>query len=262
MKIIGRAYRLIYHWLTAHNTKGHGIHSPFLFRLVENVIYEKHPFYIFEKIEKRRTELKNSSQTIFQKDFGMGKSATKQVSKIAKTSLKREYWGQLLFRLVHFTKPKNILELGTSLGITTSYLATTNKSAHCITLEGSEEVAKIAQETLKKNGADKTKIIIGDINKTLPEVLRNNPTLDFVFFDANHQKEAVLEYFNMCIKKVHSKSIFVFDDIHWSRDMQKAWIEICKHKQVTATFDLHELGIVFFDKNFPQKTFKLRGRKL
>ncbi len=262
LKIIGRAYRFIHHWLTACNTKGHGIHSPFLFRLVENVIYEKHPFYVFETIEKEREELKNSQEIIFQKDFGTGTSAQKQVSDIAKTSLKRKYWGQFLFRLVHFTEPKNILELGTSLGITTSYLATANKSAHCTTLEGSEEIAKIAQETLKKNGADNTKIVVGDINKTLPKVLENESMLDFVFFDANHQREAVLKYFNQCVKKAHSKSVFVFDDIYWSKGMQKVWREICRSEKVTATLDLHELGIVFFDKNLPQRTFKLRGNRL
>ncbi len=260
--MIGRTYRFICHCLTAHNTRGHGVHSPFLFRLVENVIYEKYPFYIFEKIEKRREELKNSKSTVFQEDFGTGKSKTKQVAKIAKTSLKRKYWGQLLFRLVYFIQPTNILELGTSLGITTSYLANAYKKAQCITLEGSEDVAKIAKETLIKNEANNTEIIIGNIDKTLPNILKKEENLDFVFFDANHQKEAVLKYFKMCVEKVHLKSVFVFDDIYWSKGMQEAWREICKDKQVTATLDLYELGIVFFDKNLPQKTFNLRGRKV
>ncbi len=260
MKIIGQIYRFIRHWLTAYHTKGHGIHSPYLFRLVENVIYLKYPFYCFENIEAIREQLKRDNTKIYQKDFGTGNSTIKEIATIAKSSLKRKYWGQLLFRLVHFTQPNHILELGTSLGITTSYLSLARKSSHCVTLEGSEEIAQIAQKTFQANNIKNTEIIVGNIDETLPCILEEKEKLDFVFFDANHQRDAVLQYFNQCVKKVHSKSIFVFDDIHWSRDMQKAWIDICKHNQVTATFDLYELGIVFFDKNLPQKTFRLKGR--
>ncbi len=260
MKVIRKGYKFICHCLTSTNTKGHGIHSPFLFRLVENVVYDKHPFYAFEKIEKRRKELLKSNEIIFQEDFGTGKSSSKKISHIAKTSLKRKYWAQLLFRLVHCTKPKEIIELGTSLGITTSYLAKGNPSAKCFTFEGSEEIVQVANKTFQYVDAKNIEIVIGDINNTLKDVLAKVKSLDFVFFDANHQHDAVINYFNQCLSNVHAKTVFVFDDIHWSKGMERAWNEIRKHEKVTSTLDLHEIGIVFFDPHLEKKTFRLKGR--
>lgn len=257
MKKTRLIYRYIIHLLRATNTKGHGIHSPYLFSFVQHVIYNKHPFYDFQTIEKQRKKLEENKQTFFQKDYGTGQSQPKTIKQIASTSLKRPYWSQLLFRIIHFTQSQHILELGTSLGITTCYLATANKGCICHTLEGCPQIASIAQQTFNSLSLQNISLSVGDIKETLPNILAQHTTIDFVFIDANHQQQAVLKNFELCEKKTHKDSIIIIDDIHWSKGMEKAWNEICMHKNVTATMDLFELGIVFFNPNFTKKTFYL-----
>lgn len=250
-------FRYINHVFRAKNTKGHGIHSPYLFDFVQQVIYNKHPFYIFQQIEKQRDKLHKDKSIIQQTDYGTGTSTPKSVQQIAHTSLKRTYWGQLLFRIAHFTQAKTILELGTSLGITTSYLATAHQHSHCHTIEGCPHIAHIASKNFKTLSIDNINLSIGNIDNLLPNILSTSAPFDIIFIDANHRREPLKTYFEQSVQHIHSHSIMVIDDIHWSKEMEKAWNDICKHQQVTTTMDLFELGIVFFDPYFPKKTFYL-----
>lgn len=247
----------IRHLLNAKNTKGHGIHSPYLYRFTHNAIYEKNPFYIFPKIEALRENLKFDDRIILLKDYETGADREMSVRNIAKTSLKQKRWAQLLYRIVNFTGAKVVLELGTSLGLTSAYLVSPSSVEKCITLEGSSAVAEIAMENFEKLEINNVEVVVGNIDHTLESVLEGIDKLDVVFFDTNHRKESVLNYFSQCIKHIHPETVFIFDDIHCSADMESAWREIRRHKQVTATIDLFELGIVFFNKNFPKKTFRM-----
>jgi predicted O-methyltransferase YrrM len=247
----------IKHLFNAKNTKGHGIHSPYLYRFTQNAIYEKNPFYIFSKVEALRENLRFDDRTVLLEDFEAGTEREVKVRDIAKTSLKNKRWAQLLYRVVNFTDAKNVLELGTSLGLTSSYLASPSSVERCITLEGSRQVTEIASENFEKLEIDNIEVVVGDIDQTLKTALSEVETLDVVFFDANHRKEPVLQYFSQCIKHIHPETVFIFDDIHGSHDMEKAWSQIRRHPQVTATIDLFEVGIVFFNKSYPKKTFRM-----
>jgi predicted O-methyltransferase YrrM len=77
--------------------------------------------------------------------------------------------------------------------------------------------------------------------------------VDLLFVDGNHRKEATLEYFNIFLEKATPQSIFIFDDIHWSKEMEEAWKLIQQHNSVTLTIDLFFLGMVFFSKDFKVK---------
>ncbi|NLO69814.1 MAG: SAM-dependent methyltransferase [Porphyromonadaceae bacterium] len=257
MSKIRLIYKYFRHLLESKNTKGHGIHSPYLYRFTQNTIYEKNPFYVFQQIETLRDHLKNDDRWIEFKDFGTGFDRDVQVKTIAKKSLKRMVWAQLLFRIVNFTNAKNVLELGTSLGLTSAYLASPSADIRCVTLEGSHSVAEIAKENFEKLALRNIAVEIGNIDAILVNVLTKMGTLDVVFIDANHQKKSVLNYFEQCIKHIHPETVFILDDIYWSADMEDAWKIIRKHEKVTATIDLFEMGIVFFNKSFPKKTFKM-----
>jgi len=51
----------------------------------------------------------------------------------------------------------------------------------------------------------------------------------------------------------------VFDDIHWSAEMEKAWLEIKSHPSVQYTIDIFFLGFVFFRPDFKVKqNFSIR----
>lgn len=258
MKALRFIFYYFIHLLKAKNTRGHGVHSPFLYRFTQNVVYEKLPFYIFSKIEKLRIYNQHDQRILQLTDFGTGKRNSAKIAEIAKRSLKKPNWAQLLYRIVNITQAKTVLELGTSLGLTTAYLASPDKYLRCITFEGSAEVANVARENFGKLGLNNIEIVVGNIDETLKPVLNNLDTIDVVFFDANHRKEPVLRYFDQCVEHVQQYSVFVFDDIHWSAEMEEAWSEIKKHEKVYSTIDLFEFGIVFFDKYLPRKHYRMK----
>lgn len=249
--------KYLYYYLTASNGKGHGIHSPFVFEFTKRVLNDTRQFYAYEPIEDLRNQLQKDQRSILVEDFGAGsrKTASSQriVSAIAKASLKPKKYGQLLFRMVDFYKPTHILELGTSLGITSSYLAMANENAFLTTMEGASTVADIARENFQKLGIKNARLIEGNFDHTLPEWLKEKPTIDLAFIDGNHRFEPTVNYFNQLLPHLHEHSILIFDDIHWSREMEQAWYEIKKHEAVTLSIDLFFIGIVLFKKDFHVK---------
>ena len=258
MNRIRFAIKYIAHYLTARNSKGFGIHSPLLYQFTKYVIEEENPYYCFKEIEKGRNELKQDNRKINIVDFGTGKDRQRTIKSIAQTSLKPKKQAQLLYRIIQHFKFIEILELGTSLGITTSYLAISSKAIHCTSFEGSPEIKNIALENFRKLGIENVNVIEGDINKTLLEFIDETATIDFVFFDANHKSKAVLSYFEICLSKVHTNSVFVIDDIYWSADMECAWKTIKNNPLVTSTIDIYHMGIVFFNSDLTKKHYKIR----
>ncbi len=252
-----RIFKYARHCLEAKNTKGHGVHSPYLFRFVSQVVHEKGVYYCFADIEALRAELLASRERVFLEDFGSKRSREEVVRRIAKRSLKSPKLAQLLFRIVYWNKSSRVLELGTSLGLTTSYLASANPDAQCVTLEGSRALCELAQRNFDSLGLTNIRVVQGNIDETLSLVLNELGTLDFVFFDANHTYEATMRYFEQCLPYVHEKTIFVFDDIYWSYGMTKAWGRIRRHIKVACTMDLYHVGVVFFDSNFLVKDYKV-----
>ncbi len=253
-----QATKYIRHSTTAKNTKGHGIHSPYLYRFTHNAIYEKHPFYVFPKIEELRENLLFDNRIINIRDYGTGSNKEMRVKDIAKTSLQPAKWAQLLYRIVNFTKAENVLELGTSLGVTTSYLASPNKEIQCVSLEGSDEIAKIAKESFAKLDIKNIEVKVGNIDEILSPTLDEMGQLDVVYFDANHTYEATLNYFNQCLNYIHPNTVFIFDDIYWSKEMTKAWNSIRKHEKVTSSINLFKVGILFFNKSYPKRTYTMK----
>jgi predicted O-methyltransferase YrrM len=240
----------------------HGIHSPFVYELYNNVIKDQTPFYIFQDIESIRAKLLLSNIEIEINDFGAGstinKSNKRRISDIAKNSLKSPKYAQLLFRLVNRFKPQNVLELGTSLGISTMYLAASSSKINITTVEGCPNISKVAQINFDKLGLKNIKLINQPFETFLPNYLKTVSSLDFVFFDGNHTKEATLNYFNLCVEKINQQTIFVFDDIYWSKGMNEAWNEIKQHPKITTTIDLFAVGIVFFNPDLSKENFVLR----
>lgn len=251
-------YSYLVHFFTAHNTWGFSVHSPYVFQFTRFVLCEKNSYYAFQSIENLRTRLEKDNSILEIEDFGTGKDRTEMVATIAKQAVKSAKYAQLLFRMVHYFKVRNVLELGTSLGITTSYLAASSTEIRCQSLEGCPQIADIARENIESLGIKNVEIIVGNIDTTLSEVLTKTNKLDFVFFDANHQYKAIISYFELCLTKVHNDTIMVIDDIHWSKDMESAWKKIQEYPQVKSTIDLFQLGIVFFNSDLHKKHYKMR----
>jgi predicted O-methyltransferase YrrM len=249
-------FKYAQYWFTASNGRGHGIHSPFVFDLIKNVLNDRRRFYAYEQVEKLRDQLLQNDDPIGVEDFGAGSvvnnSGKRKIGDIARYAAKPVKWGQLLFRIVNYYQPKNIIDIGTSLGITTAYLASANAAATVITLEGAAPVAELAVKNFYQLGLTNIKLVMGNFDETLPAVIGQQSTTGFVFFDGNHKKEATLRYFETCLSKTGNDSIFVFDDIHWSSEMEAAWKIIKQHPSVKLSIDLFFIGIIFFRKEFKE----------
>ena len=248
--------------LFAKHRKGYGIHSPFLYDLIRNVLFKQTNYYALDDIAELRYDLLDCEEEINVKDFGAGskvmKSNVRKIKDIAKHSAINEKYGEMLFRIIEKFKPQTILELGTSLGMGTLYLAKSNSKAKLYTIEGCPKTAMKASENFNELDVENINLIIGNINDKLPEFLNDIENLDFVYFDGNHQKEATLNYFKQCLQKAHKDTIFYFDDIHWSKGMEEAWEEIKANKDVTLTVDVFFSGLVFFRKELSKQDFILK----
>ena len=241
--------------LSASNGKGHGIHSPFVFELVTRVLADKRDYPDYAPVEGLRQALKKNSRTIPTEDFGAGSVTSalqreRSISSIARSALKPTKFGQLFFRMAHYYKPGVVLELGTSLGITTAYLVAGNPRARVITLEGAPGIAAEARKNFGHLGLDRIRIVEGNFDDTLASILAEVPRLDLVYIDGNHRLEPTLRYFRQIRPLLHEDSILVFDDIHWSEEMEAAWAALCKEEGVTCSVDLFYIGMLFFRKSF------------
>ena len=248
----------IRHWFSSHSKRGDGVHSPFIFSFITDIKNEKHPYYAYHTIEQIRQNLRNDKETIHVTDFGTGVSRERAIRDIVKRSAKSAKEAQLLFRMVRAYQPSTILDLGTCLGTSTLYLSQGNTNAQVYTFEGCPETAKIAAINFKNAHAQNIQLCIGDLAETLPATLKQLSTVDFVFFDANHQKEPTLSYFQQCLQKVSTNGVFVFDDIHWSEGMQEAWDIIRQHPQVRISVDLFHVGILFFNPELKPAHYKIK----
>ena len=240
------------------------VHSPFLFALVEEVFRNKGNYYAYDKIEPIRRRALQDNRSIAITDLGAGSRSlsekTRTVSAIARTSVMPIYQAQRLHRVLVKFRPQTVLEIGTSLGITTMYLAAANQQAEIITLEGCPNTRKIALEHFAIGGFKNIRSVEGNFDDTLPQVLQEKKEIDFALIDGNHRKEATLRYFHEIAEHCHSNSILVFDDIHWSDEMEEAWNEIIRDERITLSLDLFHQGMVFFKKELKKEHYVLKHR--
>lgn len=225
------------------------IHSPFVFSLIEEVIEDDRIYYAFNAFNHLRLLSEKDKTVVEVTDLGAGskvdKTSSRSITSIAKNAVSPKWQCELLFRLVHHLQPKNRLELGTSIGISSLYQYLPLRKAPFYTLEGCPNIAKVAAKNFKKLKATQIRQLVGDFKHTLPKALQEMERLDYVFIDGNHQMKPTLSYFETCLKYSHNDTIFVFDDIYWSDEMLAAWEAIKAHSSVTLTIDLFFMGIVF-----------------
>jgi predicted O-methyltransferase YrrM len=251
------AGKYLNYYIKAQNGKGHGVHSPFVFDFIIHVLNDKKEYECYKQIEPLRQQLLHYNSIIEVEDFGAGSAVIpfkkRKVNAIARSSLKNRKFARLLYRIANYYKPQSIIELGTSFGITTSYIACADKNAEVNTFEGSKEIAKIARQNFERAELKNINLIEGNFDKTFEDTLATIKKVDLAFIDGNHHRDATLDYFLSLLKKSSTESIFIFDDIHWSSEMEEAWRQIQEHDSVTLTIDLFFIGLVFFNPDFKVK---------
>jgi len=251
------ASRFARYYLHALNGKGHGAHSPFVFDFIRNVLNNNRDYLPPTAIEEQRKKFLRDQTMLRIEDLGAGSrkgsASSRRVREIAKTALKPPKYAQLLYRLVRHYEPSVILELGTSLGITTAYLASANPAATVYTIEGSPAIAAKAAEGFGALGLQQVQPLQGDFSNVLHGLLPTLKQVDLAYIDGNHRYAPTLEYFEQILPQCHELSVLVFDDIHWSAEMERAWEAICRHEAVQYSIDIFFLGFVFFRKGFKVK---------
>lgn len=234
------------YWLEAVDE--HSLHSPFFFDLYTKQIKPRVAGAQFAHIENLREKLQNDHRVITVRDLGSGKDlkTRRQISKMARTSLSTPRYSAIFCRLAKYFEATCIVELGTSFGINTLYLAE-KPDATVTTFEGAPAVADIAALTFEFASKRNVDLITGNINRTLPTFLQRIRRVDLAFIDANHRYEPTLRYFDWLVKKVHERSVVIVDDIHHSPEMERAWTVIKNNRLVYGSADLFRCGILFFD---------------
>ena len=286
-----RAKSWLRHQLTAWNTGGEGVHSPYLFEWVRMVMMDKNGYYKWEEIEACREAMLRDERELEFVDYGSAIRSrslefrdARRVCDIARRSLAKRKYAQMLARLVGWLGASHslengsgtaygleyrgltIVELGTSLGVTTAYLAAMDSRNRVVTFEGCEAVADVAKENWKALNINNIECRVGEITVDSLQLAVDSMQLavdgwrgiDVAFVDANHAYVSTCEYFDVLARKVHEKSVIVVDDIHHSEEMERAWKMICADERVTSTIDLYQMGLVFFDKHYWRRNYKMR----
>ena len=255
--LIFRIRKYLSYIVKAKYKRGFGVHSPFAFDTITKVYEESSPYYIYETIEKEREKLKKDDREIDVEDFGTRRSGKRRVKDIARVSLKGKSDAQLIFRAVLAMNPKTTIELGTSLGITTAYLAKATEKGCVHSFEGSREIANIAEQTAKNCGTDKNTIItVGNIDDTLSEYLGKTEGIDVAFIDANHTEEATKRYFKQIEAKLSKENgLIIIDDIHGNAGMDRAWNYIKSETQGDVTFDIYSMGLIYYKKGLSRMDY-------
>jgi predicted O-methyltransferase YrrM len=239
-----------------------------VFDLVTKCFYDNTKYSEYEVLKSYRKSLLENKNTIEVTDFGAGsrvfKSNTREIAKIAQTAGITPKNAELLFRIVRYFQPKSILEIGTSLGLATSALSLANENTKIITLEGCPNTLNQCQLQFQSQGSNFKTENIEFINTEFLTFLREFPLRGlggFVYFDGNHSKKATLDYFEALLPTISNDSVWIFDDIHWSSDMEEAWEIIKNHPKVSVTIDTFQWGIVFFRTEQEKEHFIINPNK-
>jgi predicted O-methyltransferase YrrM len=249
------------YYFFAKHKKGHGVHSPFIFNLIINVFRNKNKEKELIEVFDVYDSYKKNNKALKFEEIGAGttynKHKTISIGRITKRSSVNKKYGKLIYDLVKYVNPVNIVEIGSSVGISAAYIAQAAPKANFTSVEGIEEKIKIAKQ-IATELKHSTEFIQGNFDSILTSVLDKYEKLDLVFFDGNHKKKNTLEYFNLCLKKIHNKTVFVFDDIHWSEEMEEAWNEIKNHSKVRVSVDLFQMGLIFFKKELSYENYVIK----
>ena len=245
MGVLYQAYRFINHWLEQESK--HSVHSPALFKFYSEIILKDVVEPWHQPIENSRKILLENTNAVEQYDLGSGTQLpgkNKTVSQTASTSLTPAKWSRLLTRLLKYCEAKDVLELGTCLGINTLYISN-DSQVNIKTIEGNPHLASLSGHLFKESGRKNIELITGSIDTHLEQMLASFLEIDLAFLDANHRYEPTVRYASMIWEKIRPGGILIADDNNRSAGMRKAWNELKKFENCQATFDLFRWGIMF-----------------
>lgn len=251
---------MIRHFVCSRHRFGHGVHSPNMYNFFRETLFNTSKFDYSSAENIQALCLKNQKViNVTPAGASLQKNDTmRRICDIAASSSSYGKYGRLLQRISAYLKPNQILELGTSLGIGTIYLASGSPKSKIVTIEACKATCNEARQNFDNIGISSSiKSINANFDEVLPELI-SNEKFELIYIDGNHTYEATLRYYNMIAQSAASSTVAIFDDINWSRGMSAAWSKICKMPTTIAAIETMRMGIVFFDKNLTQKIYCTR----
>jgi len=243
------------YWWKTNYSNGQSQNNPFIAQFINEILEDNRRFYAYDDIRAIREDLKTWKEPIKYREVGAlsqwsGNKNKRLISDITRNSSVSEKYGELLFRLTNYFKPKNILEFGTSVGLSSLYMASGSPNSQLFTFDINEPLVRIANANFNSLKLKNAKAECSLFEQKLSKIHEYFKQLDFVFLDGNHRKEATILYYNFLSQYFHEDTIVVLDDIHWSREMEEAWDFIKALPNVSLSIDLFQFGILFFKKEF------------
>ncbi len=257
-----RIYKYLEHLFHRRYRKGRGIHSPYLFTLVHDVIFNAQGIDIPNEIREIHLRLRKDRTRIGAGTLGtktpVDRSGERTVGSFVRGSSVSPRYGELLFRIAQWFKPDMILELGTGLGVSTLYLASGAPDVPVHSLEGSVERAAFAAQLVCRCHLEQVSIHWGDLDKKLEEVLPLVEGRFVAFLDANHRYEPTIRYVRSILERAGDEAVIVMDDIYWSKGMQAAWKEVVSWPEIRVSIDLFHMGILLLRNDLNKARVKIK----
>lgn len=248
--------------LLSRHKRGYGIHSPFVYDIINTAFRKEIPQYILEKVNSARKEMQNNNESICVNDLGTGSSYTssglRSISSVAHRSSVSNRYGRILYNLALMNNGNEMLELGTSLGISTMFIGSGAPNSDIVTIEGCSSLSGLARTNFASCNIGNITVMEGDFEDHLLRLKDGRFRPSLVFVDGNHSKKPVLRYFFMLKNMVKSDSVIIFDDINYSSEMSEAWNEIKTDPQVSVSIDIFRMGFVFFREGMVKQDFIIR----
>lgn len=245
-----------------HARGPHGVHSPFVFELITQVLVPERRYYCFDTLEKERRAWLGDRRKIQVLDLGAGshrlKSDERRICDIARHSLQSPEGCRLIFKLTQHFQAKRFLELGTSLGLTSAYLAQVGSEVSVTTIEGAPALVQEARNLHARLSLDNVNVLEGDFDRVIQTHGLASKAWDVVYIDGNHRGEATLRYASDLWPALAHNGCMVFDDIHWSKDMQEAWQTFVQRQEVTLSLDFFRFGVAFKNQAFSKEHMVLK----
>lgn len=226
---------------------------------MDEYLFQHHPE--IEAIELHRRKLIKNKSSFQRTDYGAGsrinqgkKSTISGTVRYASSSKKEAL---AIANYCKYVQAKRIVELGTNVGICTTYLALVNPNATIYSIEGDPLLADKARELLTSLHCN-AEVITGTFEEKLPLILKKNFPIDVAFIDGNHRYAPTLSYVEQILPHLSENGSIIIDDIYWSKEMTEAWMAICQIDSFNLAMDFMKFGIVKKSQRKEREYFRLR----
>ena len=237
--------------LKARHKGGHGIHSPFLFRLITEVIEDRknNPEYeIIERLHNRAFEIlpKNIGASFPKINHQADWSLLKLSTLYNKAELPAKY-RKMVVRLIYEFEPSAIIHFGPALGVNLAAMAIANNFRPVYQISGDPAYDIFAAELLSDSMIPNVCFLSEN------EVPPIQPS--FILVNSPDNPGKLRKVVQQCLRRHVDNDVLILRGIHQSVEMETIWRELIGNKIVRVSIDQFEIGLVLFRKGLQKEDF-------